>query len=40
MLKRLGIYFKEMYPFFTRMMLGFIVFLEIYFMIVLNMTES
>lgn len=39
MLKRLNIYFKEMYPFFTRLILGFIVFLEIYFMIVLNMTE-
>ena len=40
MIKRLHIYFKEMYPFFTRMVLGFILFLEIYFMIVLNMTES
>lgn len=40
MLKRLNIYFKEMYPFFTRLALGFILFLEIFFMIYLNMVES
>ena len=40
MLKRLNIYFKEMYPFFTRLVLGFILFLEIFFMIYLNMVES
>ena len=36
MLKRLNIYFKEMYPFFTRLLLGFIVFGEIYFILLLN----
>ena len=40
MIKRLNIYFKEMYPFFTRLALGFILFLEIFFMIYLNMVES
>ena len=40
MLKRLSIYFKEMFPFFERMLLAFIFFLEIYFMIFLNMVES
>jgi len=36
MLKRLQIYFKEMYPFFPRLLLGFIVFGEIYFILLLN----
>lgn len=36
MLKRLRIYFKEMYPLFPRLILGFIVFLEIHFIILLN----
>lgn len=36
MLKRLGIYFKEMYPIVPRLLLGFIVFGEIYFIVLLN----
>ena len=36
MLKRLHIYFKEMYPLFSRFLLGFIVFGEIYFILLLN----
>ena len=36
MLRRLHLYFKEMYPVIPRLLLGFIVFLEIYFMILLN----
>lgn len=36
LLKRLHIYFKERYPFFSRLLLGFIVFLEIYFIVLLN----
>lgn len=36
MLKRLHIYFKEMYPIIPRFILGCIVFLEIYFIILLN----
>lgn len=36
MLKRLHIYFKEMYPIIPRLFLGFIVFGEIYFLILLN----
>ncbi len=36
MLKRLGIYFKEMYPLLPRLLLGYIVFCEIYFIILLN----
>lgn len=36
MLKRLNIYFKEMYPIIPRLVLGFIVFMEIYFIILLN----
>ncbi len=36
MIKRLHIYFKEMYPIIPRLLLGFIVFLEIYFIILLN----
>lgn len=36
MLKRLNIYFKEMYPILPRLGLSFIVFLEIYFIILLN----
>lgn len=36
MLKRLNIYFKEMYPIIPRLILGIIVFCEIYFIILLN----
>lgn len=36
MLRRLHIYFKEMYPVIPRLLLGFIVFGEIYFIILLN----
>lgn len=36
MLKRLHIYFKEMYPIIPRLLLGFIVFMEIHFIILLN----
>ena len=36
MLKRLHIYFKEMYPIMPRFILALIVFLEIYFIILLN----
>ena len=36
MLKRLNIYFREMYPILPRLLLGFMVFLEIYFIILLN----
>ena len=36
MLKRLNIYFREMYPLIPRLLLGFIVFGEIYFIVLLN----
>ena len=36
MIKRLNIYFKEMYPIIPRLLLGFIVFGEIYFILLLN----
>ncbi len=36
MLKRLNIYFKEMYPLIPRLLLGGIIFFEIYFIILLN----
>ena len=36
MLKRLHIYFKERYPIIPRIVLGLIVFLEIYFIVLLN----
>jgi len=36
MLKRWHIYFKERYPFIPRLALGLIVFLEIYFIVLLN----
>ena len=36
MLKRLNIYFKERYPIIPRLALGLIVFLEIYFIVLLN----
>lgn len=36
MLKRLSIYFKEMYPLIPRLLLGFIIFGEIYFILLLN----
>ena len=35
-LKRLNIYFKEMYPIIPRLILGFIVAMEIYFIVLLN----
>lgn len=35
-LKRLNIYFKEMYPILPRLVLGYIVALEIYFIVLLN----
>lgn len=36
MLKRLNIYFKEMYPIIPRLLLGIIIFGEIYFIVILN----
>lgn len=36
MLRRLNIYFKEMYPVIPRLALGYLVFLEIHFIILLN----
>ena len=36
MLKRLNVYFKEMYPIIPRFILGLIMFCEIYFIILLN----
>lgn len=36
MLKRLNIYFKEMYPIIPRLLLGYLVFAEIYFIVLLN----
>ncbi|MBQ7580469.1 MAG: UbiA family prenyltransferase [Clostridia bacterium] len=36
MLKRLNIYFKEMYPLIPRLLLGGIVFFEIYFFVIFN----
>ena len=36
MLKRLNIYFKEMYPIIPRLFLGLLVFLEIYFVVFCN----
>ena len=36
MLKRLNAYFKEMYPIIPRMVLGIIIFGEIYFIVLLN----
>lgn len=36
MLKRLHIYFKEMYPIVPRLLLGMIIFCEIYFIVLLN----
>ena len=36
MLKRLNIYFKERYPIIPRLVLGLIVFFEIYFIVLLN----
>ena len=36
MIKRLHIYYKERYPFFARIILGLIVFCEIYFIVLLN----
>ena len=36
MLKRLHIYFKEMYPIIPRLLLGIIIFGEIYFIVLLN----
>lgn len=36
MLKRLHIYFKEMYPIIPRLILGYLVFSEMYFILILN----
>ncbi|MBQ3415143.1 MAG: UbiA family prenyltransferase [Clostridia bacterium] len=36
MLKRLHIYFKERYPIIARLFLGLVIFLEIYFIVLLN----
>ena len=36
MIKRLYIYYKERFPFFSRLLLGLIVFSEIYFIVLLN----
>ena len=36
MFKRLNIYYKEMFPLIPRIMLGVIIFGEIYFIILLN----
>ena len=36
MLKRLNVYFKEMYPIIPRLFLGMLVFLEIYFIVFCN----
>lgn len=36
MIKRLYIYYKERFPFFERLILGWIVFAEIYFIVLLN----
>ena len=35
-LKRLRVYFNEMFPLLPRLCLGYIVFLEIYFIVLLN----
>ena len=35
-LKRLRVYFNEMFPLIPRLCLGYIVFLEIYFIVLLN----
>ncbi|MBP5252598.1 MAG: prenyltransferase, partial [Lachnospiraceae bacterium] len=37
MIKRLHVYFKERYPIIPRIILGIILFLEIHFIILLNM---
>ena len=39
-LKRLNIYFKEMYPLIPRLILGFLVFSEIYFIVLLRVQEN
>ena len=36
MLKRWSIYFKEMYPLLSRILLGFLLFFEIYFLVILT----
>ena len=36
MLKRLNIYFKEMYPILPRLGLGYLIAAEIYFIVLLN----
>ena len=36
MIKRLNIYFKEMYPLIPRLFLGFLLFFEIYFLVILT----
>jgi len=39
MLKRWNIYFKEMYPLFSRLFVGFLLFFEIYFLVILTNTH-
>ena len=34
MIKRINIYLKEMYPVLPRLLLGFILFFEIYFLVI------
>ena len=36
MIKRLGVYFREMYPIIPRLVLGYIVAMEIYYIVLLN----
>ena len=40
MIKRLSIYFREMYPLIPRLFLGFLLFFEIYFLTILTNTEA
>lgn len=40
MLKRMNIYFKEMFPLLPRLFLGFLLFFEIYFLIILTNSKS
>ena len=35
-LKRLRVYFNEMFPLLPRLFLGYIVFFEIYYIVILN----
>lgn len=40
MFKRTWTYFKETYPLFSRLLLGFVIFLEIYFLVLLNFGQT